>query len=61
MLRIDRKKSSFYIGAAVMPLDPDEGFAKYLEVFFFLQTAGLQDGAFHCAKILSARVRRTRL
>jgi hypothetical protein len=31
-LRIDRKKSSFYVGAAVMPLDPDEGFAKYLEV-----------------------------
>jgi len=30
-LRIDRKKSSFYIGAAVMPLEPDEGFAKYLE------------------------------
>jgi len=27
----DRKRSSFYIGAAVMPLDPDEGFAKYLQ------------------------------
>lgn len=30
-LRIDRKRSSFYVGAAVMPLDPDEGFAKYLQ------------------------------
>jgi len=30
-LRIDRKRSSVYIGVADMPLDPDEGFAKYLQ------------------------------
>lgn len=30
-LRIDRKRSSFYIGVAVLPLDPDEGFAKFLQ------------------------------
>jgi hypothetical protein len=30
-LRIDRKRSSFYVGVAVLPLDPDEGFAKYLQ------------------------------
>jgi hypothetical protein len=31
MVAADHKKSSFYIGVAVLPLEPDEGFAKYLQ------------------------------
>ena len=31
VLRIDRKRNSFYVGAALLPLEPDEGFAKFLQ------------------------------